>query len=63
MSILIGTLFIIIGLIGIFHPSFFYDVRKLNAEKVARNERIWNRCGIGLLILGCVDLALSLVHH
>jgi hypothetical protein len=57
MNILIGILFIIVGLTGILRPSFFYKSELLTPQQIERNKRIWNRGGIGLVILGFVELA------
>jgi hypothetical protein len=61
MSILISALFLGMGLLGVFCPGFFYKAEKLNPEQIARNKRIWNRCGAGLIILGLADLLMALI--
>jgi len=60
MNFVIGTLFLITGAIGVFHPSFFYKVEKLTPEKIARNKRLWNCGGAGLILMGILDLAFTL---
>jgi uncharacterized protein YjeT (DUF2065 family) len=61
MSILIGVLFIINGLLGVFYPGFFYKKNKLTPEQIARNNRIWNRCGIVLIVVGIANLVITLL--
>jgi len=63
ISILIGILALINGVIGVFWPSFFYQSKKLTPEKNARNKRIWNRCGLGLIVLGIADLVIVMLMH
>ena len=60
MDILIAILLLIVGLIGIFRPDFFYKSELLTPEQIARNKRIWNRCGAGMAIVGFVLLAMQL---
>jgi multisubunit Na+/H+ antiporter MnhG subunit len=60
MSILIAALFLVIGLIGVFRPSFFYKSELLTPQQIERNKRIWNRGGAALIILGLVLLAVTL---
>ncbi len=60
MDILIGILFLIVGFIGIFRPSFFTKTELLTPEQIARNKRIWNRGGVVLVIAGFVLLAMQL---
>ncbi len=59
MGIFIAVLFIITGSLGILRPGIYYNSKKLNAHQIARNKRIWKRCGIGLVLLGILDLILD----
>jgi len=61
MSTLIAVLFLAMGLLGVFHPSFFYKSELLTPEQIARNKRIWNRGGVVLIVLGLVLLVLSFI--
>jgi len=58
MSTVIGVLFITMGIIAILKPDFFYDVQKLEPDRIKRNERIWRMCGFLLLLLGFADVIL-----
>ncbi len=49
------------GLLGVFHPSFFYKSELLTPEKIERNKRICNRGGVILIILGLFLLVLSFI--
>jgi hypothetical protein len=60
MSILIGGLFLLMGLLGVFYPAFFYKAEKLSPEQIARNKRILKRCGVALIVLGLADLLMTL---
>lgn len=62
MSSLIAALFLIMGLIGVFRPNFFYKTELLTPEQLQRNRRIWKKGGIVLIILGIVQLALSFLR-
>ncbi len=62
MNILLGILPIVIGLVGLFRPSFYYKAELLNPEQIRKNERIWKYGGILLIVLGAVDLAISILH-
>jgi hypothetical protein len=61
MSILIFSLFTVFGLFGIFNPKVFYKSSALTQEKIMRNNRIWKRCGIGLVLVGIAGLMLELL--
>jgi hypothetical protein len=61
MSILIGILFLINGLLGVFYPSFFYKKNKLTPVSIERNNRIWKRVGIGLIVCGAADILIALL--
>ena len=60
MDEIIDALSIVVGLMGIFNPSVFYKSELLTPEQIARNKRIWKRCGIGLVILGVAGTAISI---
>ena len=62
MDELCAALFISLGLMQIFNPSFFYKSELLTPQKIERNKRILKRCGIGLVILG-VALAANLIFQ
>jgi hypothetical protein len=57
MDILIGILFLLVGFIGLFYPSFFFRGELLTPQKIQRNRSILKWVGIGLLLAGAVDLA------
>ena len=59
MSFVIASLFLIIGLIGMFRPSFFYRSEILTPQQIERNNRIWTRGGLALAGLGATLLILS----
>jgi hypothetical protein len=59
MSILIAVLSLTMGLLGVFHPSFFYKSELLTPEQIERNKRICNRGGVVLIVLGLALLILS----
>jgi len=61
MSRLIATLFLIMGLIGVFRPSLFYKSELLTPEQIQRNKRIWKIGGMVLVVLGLSLLVLSFV--
>lgn len=63
MDILIGVLFLTLGAVGIFRPSFLYNGAVLTPEEASRNKRIWKRCGIALVLLGFADLIIVLLRH
>jgi len=52
MDELCAALFIALGFMQVFNPSFFYKSELLTPPKIERNKRILKRCGIGLIILG-----------
>jgi hypothetical protein len=60
MDELCAALAIMLGLMGIFNPSFFYKSELLTPQQIARNKRIWNRGGIVLVILGVGLVAIIL---
>ena len=51
---------IIMGLLGVFYPSFFYKSELLTPQQIERNKRIWNRGGIVLLVGGPILMAMRL---
>lgn len=59
MSYVVGSLFLVTGLISIFKPDFFYQSNRLNEDQIARNKRIWKRVGIVLVIFGVADVILT----
>jgi hypothetical protein len=61
MSFIVAGLFIIMGLLGILYPRFFYNVKLITAEKIERNNRIWRRGGTILVILGAAIMFLAFV--
>ena len=59
MSILIAVLTLVLGVIGVFRPSFFYRSELLSAQQIERNKRIWNTCGAFLIVIGLGLLVLG----
>ena len=56
MDVLIGIWLIIVGLVGIFYPSFFFKSELLTPQKIQRNKRIWRWFGISLVLGGIAVL-------
>lgn len=59
MSMLVAFLFLVMGLLGVFHPSFFVKTELLSPSQIARNKRIWNRAGIAFIVLGLILLGIQ----
>ena len=59
MSIILAVLFLIMGLVGVFRPSFFYKSELLTAQQIERNKRIWKKGGAALVILGLALFAIN----
>jgi len=60
---LISLWFVIVGLIGIFRPTFFFKSEKLTPEKIQRNTRIWKACGFGLVVCGIAGLIVEFIRR
>lgn len=54
-----GFLFIAAGLMGIFHPGFFYKTNLLSQQQIEQKKRIWVRSGIAFLIIGLTLLVMQ----
>jgi hypothetical protein len=61
MSLLIAALSLIMGLIGVFRPSFFYKSELLTPQQIERNKRIWNRGGVIMIVLGIALLIVTFI--
>ena len=60
MDFLIDFLFLVLGLLGVFYPSFLYKKELLNPQQIERNNRIWKRGGIGLIAISLALLTMKL---
>jgi hypothetical protein len=60
MSLLIAVLSLIMGLIGVFRPSFFYKSELCTPQEIERNKRVGKISGVVLIALGLGLLALNL---
>jgi hypothetical protein len=63
MDIIISILFLTVGALAIFFPDSLCNVAALKPEQVARNRRIWKRCGFALILLGAAGLIIVLLRH
>ena len=59
---LIFVWFVIVGLIAVVRPTFFFKREKLTPEKIERNIKIWRWCGAGILVCGIAGLLVELLR-
>jgi len=62
MDTILGLWFVAVGLVGVLRPSFFYKSKKLTPERIDRNNRIWKRCGFGLIAVGIAELIVVMLR-
>jgi hypothetical protein len=61
MTYIVGSLFLIMGLLGVLNPAFFTDESKLTDERIARNRRIWRKSGIFLTLGGIAVIVMAML--
>ena len=59
MSLLLAAFFVLFGLIGIFSPRFLYKAELLSPQQIARNNRLFKRGGVVLLLVGIFLLIMA----
>ena len=63
MNTIIAAWMLVVGLVAVLRPGFFYNSRALTPEKITRNKRIWRWCGGGLIGVGTIGLLIELVRR
>jgi hypothetical protein len=58
---LIFVWFVIVGIVAVLRPTFFFKREKLTPEKVERNTKIWRWCGAGILVCGLAGFAIEIL--
>jgi hypothetical protein len=62
MSYVVASLALLMGLLGIFKPDFYYKSSELNDQQIARNKRLWQKAGmfftigaVAIIVLAALD--------
>jgi hypothetical protein len=60
MNLLFAVLALVLGLLFLFRPSFFYQSKLLTPEQIARNNRICKCGGILFVVVGTALVLMAL---
>lgn len=61
MDLFIGVLFLTGGLFAIFKPAVYYQKEKLTPAQIEKNNRLFKRGGIGLVIMSVALIIITLL--
>ena len=61
MDLFIAAFMLVLGILGIFFPHFFYKAKLLTPQQIARNNRVLKRMGVTLIPLALILFFIELV--